>query len=41
MLNRVIDWSIRNQFLVLIFVVAIIGVDLTRSGTYRSTPCPM
>jgi len=26
MLNRVIDWSIRNQFLVLIFVVAIIGV---------------
>lgn len=28
MLNRVIDWSIRNQFLVLIFVVAIIGVGV-------------
>jgi copper/silver efflux system protein len=26
MLNRVIDWSIRNQFLVLILVVSIVGV---------------
>jgi len=28
MLNRVIEWSVRNQFLVLIFVVAVIGAGI-------------
>jgi copper/silver efflux system protein len=36
MLNRVIEWSVRNQFLVLIFVVAIIG-----AGVYAFTNIPL
>jgi copper/silver efflux system protein len=36
MLNRVIEWSVRNQFLVLVFVVAIIG-----AGTYAFINIPL
>jgi copper/silver efflux system protein len=36
MLNRIIEWSVRNQFLVLIFVVAIVG-----AGTYAFINIPL
>ncbi len=36
MLNRVIEWSVRNQFLVVIFVVAIVG-----AGTYAFLNIPV